>query len=199
LRLFVAIALTLALAGCAHAPTQPVLAGPPSTAADPPPYVPRAQASGRPGAPVGLAVASGSGEARQAAIGLLHALVESDTAGMRRLLDERVARALPRVGPADRERAEVIAYTLVESRRGALGPTVALQDLLGDERLEVAPLTTVIDAEGGLPEGLRATDLVVSVPLSDLGRRALRRVLPGWGIRGRVIVRLGAEPRVVGL
>ncbi len=133
------------------------------------------------------------------ALDLLRAVIEGDPTNMGRLLDERLARTMPRIGPVERGREHVIAYALVEARRRGLGPTVTLDELLGGERLAVAPLSAYLDRGDGPPAGLRSTDLVVSVPLSDRGRRALRRVLPGWLDHGRIIVRLGAEPRVVGL
>jgi hypothetical protein len=199
LRLQAVIALALLSPACARPASPAATPRPPSTAIDPPVYTPPAQANGAPGAPVGLTVASGFGEARRAGLELLGAVVRGDAGAMSRLLAGEVARVLPRIGPVDRDREHVIAYALVEARRRELDAIASVDDLIGAAPIEVTPLSAFLGAREALPEGLRASDLVVSVPLSELGGRALRRVLPGWMQRGRLIVRLGPEPRIVGL
>ncbi len=194
-----AVAAAAALAAaCGGATVAPAPAAAPSTAADPPPYSPPSQSRGAPGAPTGLAVASGYEQARHVALELVEAIRVGDAHTLGRLLDARVARALPFFVPVDRTREQVIASVVAEARRRGVDPASSIGDLVAIDGIEVAALSTHLDGAAP-PAGLRATDLVVELPMAEAGRRLLRRILPGWLERGRVVVRLGATPVVVGL
>jgi hypothetical protein len=170
----------------------------PSTFADPPPYTPASRPIGAPGEPTGLSVASGFEQARRMALDLVEAVRVGDAGALSRLLDDRLARALPFVVPVGRSREDVIVSIVSDARRRGLDPSLSLGEMVIAERIEVAPLASYFEGTAP-PEGLRSTDLVVHVPMGEAGRRSLRRLLPGWLEHGRVIVRVGATPRIVGL
>ncbi len=199
MRAALALGVCLTVSACGGSevvPPHPPAA--PTTAMDPPPYTPPSRRVASPGEPAGLAVASGFEQARRMALELLEAIRVGDAAVLSRLLDERVARALPFVVATERSKEQVIASLLVESRRRGLDASLALADLVIADRVEIAPLASYLEGAEP-PEGLQSTDVVVSLPIAEAGRRLLRRLVPGWNEQGRVIVRVGPTARIVGL
>ncbi|HJL06726.1 MAG TPA: hypothetical protein RMH85_33500 [Polyangiaceae bacterium LLY-WYZ-15_(1-7)] len=168
----------------------------PSTAADPPSYTPPPAATGEPGGPVGLATSGGHEQAEVMAVRFLEALRDGDERGLRRLLDERLARAQPRLSSARQPRDHLIEVMLRHPRRGNLGPDTPLEELVRLEGVEVTPLR---DVTRRIPDGLEATDLHLTIPLTAAGRRVLRFLLPGWAHQGALVIRTGVAPRIVGL
>lgn len=189
--------LLLLCAGCATAPPPEPL--PPATDADPLPHTPDPQPVVRAGeGPVGLAMSGGFVEARSIAVRFLEALVAAERENMERLLGDRVALAQPRLTAPTRQREDVLVIAMHPARRRVLDPSVTLDALVDLEGLEAS---TLADGSGerAIPQGLEGTDVVLTVPLTATGRRVLPLLLPGWRREGRVIVRGGADPRIVGI
>jgi hypothetical protein len=170
---------------------------PPLTDRDPPAYIPPPAAGGHTGDIASLAAAGGYEQARSIALRLIAAARDGSEEALVSLLDERLGRVLPRLSGPSRERALVIRHVLFSPARGELGPDVPLESLVEQERVEVAPLSRHLQGQP-IPPGLLGTDLLVTVPLTAQGRQQLR-VLFNWPLDGAVLVRPGAEPRIVGL
>ncbi len=193
--------LLLLCAGCATAPTPEPL--PPATDADPLPHTPEPQESVRAGeGPTGLAMSGGFNEARSIAIRFLEALLAGEREVMERLLGDRVVITQPRLAATARQRDDVLMIALHPARRRVLDPSATLDSLVDLDGIEADTLERQIDddrSEQTVPNGLEGTDVVLTVPLTPTGRRVLPLLLPGWRRQGKVIVRGGAAPRIVGI
>ncbi len=195
-----AVAVLLLCVSCATAPPPEPL--PPATDADPLPHTPQPQDGVRGGdGPIGLAMSGGFNEARSMAIRFLEALVSGEREGMERLLGDRVALAQPRLTAPTRQRDDVLVIAMHPARRQAIDASTTLDSLIEIDSLEANTLEGETgDRSGrGLPQGMEGTDVVLTVPLTPTGRRVLPRLLPGWRQEGKVIVRGGADPRIVGI
>jgi len=175
---------------------------PPATDADPLPHTPQPRESVRGGeGPIGLAMSGGFNEARSMALRFLEALLAGERESMERLLGDRVALAQPRLTAPTRQRDDVLVIAMHPGRRRVLDPTTTLESLIDVEGLEANTLEGETgDRTGrGLPQGMEGTDVVLTVPLTPVGRRVLPMLLPGWRQEGKLIVRGGADPRIVGI
>ena len=186
--------------GCATGATpQPEL--PPPTDADPIPYTPPPTEGAEAGAPpVGLAMSGGFVEAQSVGLRFLEALLAAERATLERLLDDRVARTLPQLTAATRERNAVLTVALHPARRRVLDPSMTLDALIEVDGITAAALDA--ERDGGdprLPQGLEGSDVVITVPLTPVGRRVFPMLLPGWRREGKIAVRGGADPRIVGI
>lgn len=190
-------------ASCATAPPPEPL--PPTSDADPLPHTPQPRDHVRGGdGPVGLAMSGGFTEARSVALRFLEALVAGERASMERLLADRVALAQPRLTAPTRRRDDVLVIAMHPARRRVLDPSTTLGALIDLEGIEA----NTLEAERGgraagparrLPQGMEGSDVVLTVPLTPLGRRVLPMLLPGWRQEGKLIVRGDADPRIVAL
>ncbi|MGE0791907.1 MAG: hypothetical protein AB7S26_39905 [Sandaracinaceae bacterium] len=196
-----ALALALGLAACgadaphpaprAHARTMP------ATDHDPLPYTPSPTERGRAGAPVALAAAGGEDQARRMLPAFLTAIRDADERELARLLSEELAVVQAQRGRGvAQSRATLIQRVLVYAQRSLVPTDAAVEELVDLENLEVRRARELW--HDALPEGLLATDLVIEVRPLDAGRTALR-ILLGWGVTGRLVVRPGREPRIVAL
>jgi hypothetical protein len=192
--------LLLLCVGCATAPTPEPL--PPATDADPLPHTPDPQEAVYAGdGPVGLAMSGGFTEARSIAIRFLEGLLAGERETMERLLSDRVALAQPRLTAPTRQRDDILVVAMHPARRRVLDPSATLDSLLDLDGIEVSTLEGESEDRSGrgIPQGLEGTDVVLTVPLTATGRRVLPLLLPGWRREGKVIVRGGADPRIVGI
>lgn len=186
--------------GCATTPPPEPL--PPATDADPLPHTPDAQESVRAGqGPAGLAMSGGFNEARSIAIRFLEALLAAERESMERLLGDRVALAQPRLTAPTRQRDDILVIAMHPARRRVLDANATLDSLVDLDGIEANTLEGENgDRSGrGIPHGLEGTDVVLTLPLTATGRRVLPLLLPGWRQRGKVIVRGGTNPRIVGI
>lgn len=188
--------VAILVVGCASAPPPaPALA--PATDGDPEPWVAPPSSVGETGATISLAMAGGRDEARALTLRFLGAVRDADEATLTQLLEDPLSRAQPRPSSPHLARAQVLELMLRSPRRADLGPDVALDELAQLEGIEVRPLSEAI-AEA--PRGLAAADLFVTIPLTTRGRAVLRFLVPGWHLRGALILR--STPigwRIVGL
>lgn len=200
--------VAILVVGCASAPPPPAELAP-ATDGDPEPWVapPSAagetssvgdtRAVGETGATISLAMAGGRDEARALTLRFLGAVRDADEVALTQLLEDPLSRAQPRPSSPHLARTQVLELVLRSPRRADLGPDVALDELAQLEGIEVRPLSEAI-AEP--PRGLAATDLFVTIPLTTRGRAILRFLVPGWHLRGALILR--STPigwRIVGL
>lgn len=195
-----ALAGLLLCASCATTPPPEPL--PPATDADPLPHTPLPEERVRAGeGPVGLALSGGFNEARSMAVRFLEALIAGERSSMERLLGARVALAQPRLTAPTRQREDVLVIAMHPARRRVLDASTTLDSLIDLEGLEANTLEgeTGDRAGRGLPQGMEGSDVVLTVPLTPTGRRVLPLLLPGWRQEGKVIVRGGADPRIVGI
>ena len=165
---------------------------PPSTDRDPPPYTPGPSDVATTGAVVALATSAGTEQGRSVALRFVEAIRDQDRSALERMLAEQLYSAQPRLGGAQRSR-EVILRTLTMSTGNNLGPDVPVESIVDLTHLQVQLLSEV---EERIPEGLRAEDVLVSVPLQT----AYRTLIGGGSLHRLVlVVRTGGNPRVVAL
>ncbi len=189
-------ALLVLLTVCAGSPP-PALELGPATDRDPETWVEPPASEGHAGQPVSLTLAGGRDEARALALRFVAAVRDADEATLRELLDDPLARAQPRPSTPHLPREQVLELMLRSPRRGDLGPEVPLEELVAIDQLAVTPLAEVART---VPRGLVETDLFVSVPLSPRGRAVLRFLVPGWHLRGALLLRSTPNGwRVMGL
>ena len=185
----------LALA-CGSAPP-PAPEPAPAPDRDPEPWVASPTDHGVAGASVSLTASGGRDEARQLTLRFLTAVRDADEALLTQLLDDPLARAQPRPSTPHLPRAQVLELVLRSPRRADLGPSVAIEELAELDGIEITPLSEVI---ASVPRGLGPTDLFVAIPLTARGRAVLRFLVPGWHLRGALVLRRGPEGwRVVGV
>jgi len=118
---------------------------------------------------------------------LIEAMRDSDEAGLVALFsDEVYAARSPRSRTRGRPRSSVVQRILVYTRRSQLLADTPVSRLVELERVEVSRAGQHYRGRE-LPGDVRATDLVVEVPIRDAGRAALRTLL-GWHLRGELVV-----------
>ena len=160
----------------------------PATDRDPPPWVPPPSESGQTGAATGIVVSSADEQSRVVALRVVRAIHDLDSATLTLLVDDPVVSlgggAVPREA-AIRAWLELIQQSNVEG--------LALEELFELHRITVSPLSERYRG-GVVPAGFRATDVIVSIPLSVTGRQRVRL----GGFQMQLVVRPGAEPRVIG-
>lgn len=189
------LALALACGGATATET----AGPPPTDRDPLPYVPTPGPEGRTGGPVALALSGGEEQARRLVPSFLEAVRDQDETRMRALLSDPLGalQRQARRGHVTMTRSQLLQRVRIYSRRVPLSPDIPVGDLVNLAALRVERAAAYWSADA-LPGSLRATDIVVEIPIRDLGRPPLRMLL-GWHERGVMVVRPGRVPRVVAL
>lgn len=164
---------------------------------DPEPWVASPTDHGVAGASASLTASGGRDEARQLALRFLTAVRDADEALLTQLLDDPLARAQPRPSTPHLPRAQVLELVLRSPRRADLGPSVAIEELAELDAIEITPLSEVVSS---VPRGLAPSDLFVTIPLTARGRAVLRFLVPGWHLRGALVLRRGPEGwRVVGI
>ena len=192
------LAVSLAIACCScGAASDPELTTVATGAGDPLPHTPPPQTSASTGQPVGLAVSGGFHEARGLASRFVEAVLAADADALAQLLDTRVARVQPRLNAATTVREAVLIGLLHPGRRRQIDPGLTLPDVLEADAIRAGTLAS--EHEGQLPQGLEPTDVLVTLPLTDRGKQSLGSLLSGWSTEGRLIVRPGSDPRIVGL
>ena len=192
--------LLLLLASCATG-TPPAATMAPATDGDPLPHTPPSAEQAVVGeGPVGLAMSGGFSEARSVALRFLEAVIAGEREPMERLLADRIALAQPRLTAASRQREEVLVTALHPARRRALQSSSTLDSLVLVGSIRASALSVEGEGPGQrLPHGLEAHDVMLTIPLTPAGQRAFRMLLPGWRTEGKVLVRGGSMPRIVGL
>ena len=185
--------------GCATSATpEPEL--PPPTDADPIPYTPPPTEGAEAGAPpVGLAMSGGFVEAQSVGLRFLEALLAAERATLERLLGDRMALTQPQLTAATRDRDAVLSVALHPARRRVLDPSMTLDALIEVDGITAAGLDDERDGADRLPQGLEGGDVVITIPLTAIGRRVFPMLLPGWRREGKIIVRGGTDPRIVGI
>lgn len=168
----------------------------PPTDRDPPPYIPAPTDDARTGGAVGIATSGGFEQARIVALRFIEAVRDADREALEQQLGETIARVRPRLMTPNVPRAQMIELLVSPGRRRvAAPPEVPLDQLVDTSSIVVIPLAQHEDA-AELPNGLLPTDLQVTVPMRDQGRPFLGAI---WNPEGRLIVRPGPEPRIIGL
>ena len=170
----------------------------PATDRDPLPYTPPATTRGRTGETVALTASGGEDQARRMLPSLLEALRDADENRLESLFaDEIFAAETQRRAGRGRPRAAVVQRILIYARRAVIPANTTVDELV---ELEAVEVTRAAHAFGDrdMPDQVRPTDLVVEVPIREPGRAPLRTML-GWHLRGRMVVRPGADPRIVAL
>lgn len=171
----------------------------PVTDHDPLPYAPAPRAEGSTDEPVALVAAGGEDQARWMLHDLLMAMRDGDERRLEQLLADELLSPYPGEGGRLRPRAAVIPQILTVSRRGLIQPDVQIGALVELDRVEVSRAARFFEHRS-LPAGLRATDIVVVVPMRDEGRTPMRMMLgPHWQLRGHLVIRPGQDARVVAL
>lgn len=171
----------------------------PATDRDPLPYTPAPVSEGVTTAgTVALAASGGEDQARRMLPALIRAVRDADERQLESLFAEEVASVdnHPRGGGAQ-PRAPLVQRILVYARRSTLPPDATVEELVELSALEIHRAARYW-AGRDMPEQVRATDLVVEVPIRDAGRVPLRTML-GWHLRGHLVVRPGRDPRIVAL
>jgi len=135
------------------------------------------------------------------AVRFLEALIAGERATMERLLGDRIALAQPRLTAPTRQPDDVLVIAMHPARRRVIDASATLDSLIDLEGLDANTLEgeTGERSGRGLPQGMEGSDVVLTVPLTPAGRRVLPLLLPGWRQEGKVIVRGGADPRIVGI
>lgn len=169
--------------------TAPAEARAPSTAWDPPAWSPPPHDEPVAGTTAGASASGGHDQPRWVLLRFLRAIRDGDEAALEELLADPVVstrlRERPRRWWIDR---------LTQDRRRGPGDDAPVERMVAVRQLEVRALEEL----GSTPPGLRGSDLMVRVPLEPDGRRWLGPLL-FWRGRGRLLVRPGPEPKIVGL
>lgn len=170
----------------------------PPTDRDPPPYVPGPSEEPRTGETVGIATSGGFEQARSVAVRFVTAVHAGDRQALEDQLAETVGRTRPRLLAPHMPRAQMIEQ-LVEGPRRRFAPNAdtPIEQLIDPNGITVVPLSQS-DESAELPDGLLPTDLDVTVPVGEAGRRFLLHILQ-WAPNGRLIVRPGARPRILAM
>lgn len=190
------LVLAIASFACGGAPP-PSRELAPAPDRDPEPWVASPSDHGVAGTSASLTLAGGRDEARSLALRFLTAVRDADEPTLTQLLDDPLARAQPRPSTPHLPRAQVLELVLRSPRRADLGPNVAIEELAEVDAIEITPLSEVISS---VPRGLAPSDLFVAIPLTARGRAVLRFLVPGWHLRGALVLRRSPEGwRVVGV
>lgn len=170
----------------------------PPTDRDPPPWVPEPSDEPHTGRAVGVVTSGGLEQARAVTLRVVEALRDADRQALEEHLADPIGRIRPRLLSPRIARAQIIAQvTAPRHQQYAVGTDTPLEELIDADQIEVVPLAQHEQA-AELPEGFLPTDLLVTVPIREPGRRFLGIVLQ-WLGEGRLVIRPGADPRVVAL
>ena len=129
--------------------------------------------------------------ARRTALAMVQALLDSDAAALQRLFAERVAYGLEGVG---RPRAELVDRCIEESRALAYEPSLRPEQLIDVQAIEVQRADR-FHSQLPMPPGVRASDLLVTLPPRSTGTDARPRI----PCVTAVYVRPGDHVSIVGL
>lgn len=196
MRAVAALAMGLLCAcGAARVPPSAPAALPP-TDRDPLPFTPPPEPAGETDRTVALAASGGEDQARELLPALIRAVRDSDARRLEQILAEELV-ALQGQGdrPLPRPRAWLVERALALGQRQVIPPDAEVDDLVELASVQVGRVSQFWPA-GSAPSGVRATDLVVEVQLTEQGRGPLRAIF-SWHLRGRIVVRPGREPRIV--
>ena len=149
------------------------------------------------GGPIGLSTSGGFEQARVIAERALRAIVDADEDTLQSLLAERLARTQPRISRPAQTRSQMLQHLLDPRLRTTLHPGAALDALLDVRESEAKTLREVY-AGRPLPTDLSPDDILLRIPMTDLGNVAFRRLMH-WGVFATVLVRPGASPQIIGL
>lgn len=162
----------------------------PATDRDPLPYTPAPQAEGSTDGTVSLAAAGGEDQARHMLPLFLRAARDTDARQLEALLAVEVTTLA-----GQRARPRAVAVQEIAGRRGLIQPDVdadRLVDLAGVRASRAAQFWH----NRPPPPGVRATDIVLELPILEPGRVPLR-ILFNWQLRGYLVVRPGRDARIV--
>lgn len=162
---------------------------------DPLHFSPAPTTEGHTGEPVALAAAGGEDQARRLLPALLLAVRDADERRLEQLLAPRVIRLLQHRSAAVRPREMVVQRLLLYARRSVIQPDVRVEELVEIGRVQASRAAQFFEGRE-MPEGIRATDVVLEVPVLATGRGALGAMLR-WHARGAMVVRPGRDPRIV--
>lgn len=199
---FLGLLSVVAVVGCGAGTTQQPsrqakTVSTPPTEWDPPAWTPSPEERTRTGEVTAAAVSGGYDQARALTFQFLRGVRDGDAATLERLLGNRLARVLPRLGGRRRPRAHIVERAVRAVRHTSIAPDTELGALIHLEQVQVDPVARAA-GDRALPAGLQGTDLRVTFPLRPRGRH-LFRFLSGWTSQGGVVVRPGVEPRIVAL
>jgi hypothetical protein len=138
-----------------------------------------------------LRAADPGSAARQVALRLVQALLDSDAATLQLLFAERVVFGMEGFG---RPRGELVDRCIEETRPLSYEPDLRPADVVDVAAIEVRRAEH-LQERAALPPGIRPGDLLVTLPPRNTGTRARARL----ACAGAVYVRLGARAQVVGV
>ncbi len=183
--------MVLALVGCG--PATPERVDFPSTAMDPPTFVPHQSDEPRTGEVVGIDSGGGHAEARTLTFRFLEALTRQDNVALTGLLSDPVGTVFPELQPLIHPRERRVQRLLETARESGLPPSTDPRELIDVEDIQVERLEGRRDP---LPTGYRPDDLVVRFALRPGGIRYLLHL--GWpNAQGAMIIRTEPSPRVL--
>jgi hypothetical protein len=158
----------------------------------PAPYTPQPALRAQSGDSVALSASGGEEQARSAAVSLVQAMLDADAPALNGLFAERVIFV---VSSTAQPRAELIERCLHEARALQYEPDVRIEAVVDASAIEVRRA----DRQHGdvpLPPGIRASDLLVTLPPPRAASpESLRRIPCLSG----VFVRPGAHGSIVGV
>ncbi|MCA9600724.1 MAG: hypothetical protein R3A78_11815 [Polyangiales bacterium] len=187
--------LTVPLVGCGASASPQAL---PSSFDDPPAAVrPVGEVDPATMTPATLEVGTEKGLARALVARFLEALAARDEQALLDCLGDVVFQVSPYISLRTRAKADLVsAWLEAFERRGRYTAIRRGTDIADVEALTIEPLGAAVIGTT-LPSGLDATDLLVTLPLSPDGERAVRALF-GW-TTGRMVIRLAPTPRIVGI
>lgn len=162
---------------------------------DPLHFTPTPATEGHTDEPVALAAAGGEDQARRLLPALLVAVRDADERGLEQLLDTQVVSLLQNRSAAVRPREVVVQRLLLYARRSVIQPDVGVEELIELGSVQTSRAAQFFEGRE-MPEGLRATDVVLEVSVHDAARGALGAMFR-WHARGAMVVRPGRDPRIV--
>lgn len=166
----------------------------PVTDRDPLPYSPPPAEFGIAGETVALAAAGGEDQARRILPAFIRAVQRASERELDALLAEEVAIIPVRTRRRILPRAALIR-ALVSARRRILDPDVDVAELIDLDQVAVVRASAFF-RNRALPAPVLGSDLVVTAPVRSQGRVPLQRLF-GWAGQARLVVRPGADPRIV--
>jgi hypothetical protein len=192
----VSLALSIASAvGACGSGSHEVENAMPETSSDPLPFVPPAAGEGQTGETVGLSVTGGREQARAVALQLIYAIRDADEPALEGLLGDPLGRVVPRLVGGVRTRRDALETLMHAPARNGLDSAIPIEHLVAVDQFRVIELRER-DGSVTTPAGFREDDLLVSFPLAAQGLRFLRPLL-SWPASGAIVVRSGAEPRII--
>lgn len=184
---------SLALGGCASAGAPSIQQTHLPTHADPPAYTPSARAEAHSGEVTGLSLRGDEDQAVWTTLRFLEAVRAGDEESLRAVLSEGLVSLRSR---SSHPRSSVIHAMLRNPIRRRLDTDKPLEHFVRADALDVEAVARAYGPKGP-PAGMLPTDLVVTVPVRLDADDGLRHLL-GWVRTGRVVVRPGLPPQVVG-